>query len=81
MIENKTILPMDEAQIVDFIEGCSLFRNASLTAPLALKSRNPEVKANQVVKLHARYVLYTLNQFSSIEDLLKMGRGLKKSAR
>ncbi len=78
MIENNTIVPMGETQIVPFIEGCSIFRNVAFIAPLALKSNNPNVKGNQVVKLHTRHVLYTLNQFSSIDDLLNMAENLKK---
>jgi hypothetical protein len=76
---NNTVLPMAESRLLNFVENCSLFRNSLYTAPLALKSQNLIVRENQVIKLHARHVLITLNQFSSIEDLLRLTRKLKKA--
>lgn len=78
MIQDRTILPMAESQIPEFIESCSLYKNATFSAPLALKSRNVTVRNNQVIRMHARRVLATLNQFSSIEDLLKLAKKSKK---
>lgn len=80
-IKENTILPMDEQEVVPFIESCTLFANTALTAPMALKSRNPTIRANQVIRIHARHVLYTLNRFSSIDDLMRLAKNSKKVAR
>lgn len=79
-IRDESIEPMVASEVVDFIEACSLYRNAKLVSPLALRSKNPTVRFNQAIKLHARHVLYTLNKFTSIEDLLFMAKRLKKAA-
>jgi hypothetical protein len=80
-IVDDTILPMPESQLSAFVQSCSFFRNATFSAPLALNSRNPVVRSNQVIKLHARSVLTTLNQFSSVDDLLELAKKLKKVAK
>lgn len=78
-IKNNAVLPLDDSEVVSFVEACSLFSNTRYFAPLALKSSNAKIRANQAVILHARYVLYTLNKFASIEDLLAMTKKLKKA--
>jgi len=78
-IKNNTVMALDDSEVVAFVEACSIFTNTKYSAPLTLKSSNPMVRANQAVILHARYVLYTLNKFASIEDLLAMTKRLKKA--
>lgn len=79
IIRNGAVVAMNDSEVIRFIDDCSLFINTKYLAPLALKSSNATVRANQAIILHARQVLYTLNKFASIEDLLKMTRRLKKS--
>jgi hypothetical protein len=79
-IKGDVILPMGEADAVSFIEGASYFVNSQLLAPLALKSNSPSIRSNQSIILHARNVLNALNKYASIEDLLKMTKGLKKTS-
>lgn len=79
IIRDGAVVVMNDSEVIRFIDDCSLFVNTKYLAPLALKSSNLTVKANQAIILHARQVLYTLNKFASIEDLLEMTRRLKKS--
>jgi hypothetical protein len=72
------IAPIKNQDLHSFVQECSLFRNAELLAALALKSKNPAVRANEAINLHARHVLYALNRFASIRDLLSMTAELKK---
>jgi len=71
---------MRDSEVVPFINEYSLFTNTKYLAPLALKSNNDKVRANQAIILHARQVLYTLNKFASIEDLLELTKKMKKAA-
>jgi hypothetical protein len=80
IIRDGAVVAMNDSEVIRFIDDCSLFVNTKYLAPLALKSSNLTIKANQVIILHARQVLYTLNKFASIEDLLEMTKRLKKTA-
>lgn len=77
-IKNNAIVMIEECDLFSFIEACSVFENTKYLAPLALKSKNPTVRANQVIILHARYVLFTLNKFTGIKELLAMTKKFKK---
>jgi hypothetical protein len=79
IVRDGVVVTMNDSEVIRFIDDCSLFVNTKYLAPLALRSTNLKIKANQVVILHARQVLYTLNKFASIEDLLEMTKRLKKS--
>jgi hypothetical protein len=79
IIRDGAVVAMNDSEVIRFIDDCSLFVNTKYLAPLALKSSNLTIKANQVIILHARQVLYTLNKFASIEDLLEMTKRLKKT--
>lgn len=79
IIRDGAVVPMNDSEVIRFIDECSLFINTKYLALLALKSSNPTIKANQRLILHARQVLYTLNKFASIEDLLEMTKRLKKA--
>jgi hypothetical protein len=78
-IRNGAVVAMNDYEVIRFIDECSLFVNTKYLAPLALKSSNLKIKANQATILHARQVLYSLNKFASIEDLLEMTKRLKKN--
>jgi hypothetical protein len=45
---------------------------------VALKSGNPVVRHNHAVKLHARHVLFQMNRYASLNDLLQIERTMKK---
>jgi len=77
-IRDSIVAPLPKHEVMPFIKACCVFSNTEYIAPLALTSSNPTVRANQAVILHARYVLYTLNKFASIEDLLAMTKRMKK---
>lgn len=77
-ITDLAVVAMNDSEIIHFIDECSLFANTKYLAPLALKCADPKIRGNQAIILHARRVLYTLNKFSSIEDLLEMTKRLKK---
>jgi hypothetical protein len=77
-ITDQAVVAMNDSEIVRFIDECSLFANTKYLAPLAFKSADSKIRGNQAIILHARKVLYTLNKFSSIEDLLAMTKKLKK---
>jgi hypothetical protein len=79
IIKEKAVVHMDDTEVIPFIESCGLFNNTKFLAPLALKSKNPTIRDNQAIILHARHVLYTLNKFASIEDLLSMTKKFKKA--
>lgn len=80
MISEKAVVHMSDDRVIPFIESLGLFTNTKFLAPLALKSANPTIRDNQAIILHARHVLYTLNKFASIEDLLAMTKKFKKAA-
>jgi hypothetical protein len=79
-IRGDAVVPMDDPDVISFIEESSPFINTKFLAPLALKSKNPSIRGNQAIILHARNVLNALNKFASIEDLLAMTKRLKKTA-
>lgn len=79
-IHKKSVIHMKDDQVISFIESCGLLNNTRFLAPLALKSKDPIIRDNQAIILHARHVLYTLNRFASIEDLLAMTKKFKKAA-
>ncbi|MFY9619873.1 MAG: hypothetical protein WAQ99_08680 [Pyrinomonadaceae bacterium] len=79
-LKGRMIVPMKESEINAFIDKCSVYDNTRLFAPLALSSKNPSVRTNQAISLHARNVLYTLNKFTSIKDLLALTKKLKKGS-
>lgn len=80
LVEN-VVIPMDSERAASFIERCSIYRNAQLIAPVALRSKEATVRYNQAAKLHARHVLYTLNQFASLKDFMKMASRFPKAGR
>jgi len=65
---------MPREEFASFVKRCSIFTNSSLFAPLALSSSNQTIRGNQVVKLHARDVLYTLSVYSSVDELSSLAR-------
>jgi hypothetical protein len=78
-IKNNMISAMPMEEIPEFVEECSLLRNAVLFAPVALTSNNPVVRHNYAVRLHARHVLFQMNKFASINSLLNLERTMKKN--
>lgn len=78
-MSNDAIVTISDQDLGSFIENSSLFKNARIVAPIALRSSDSEVRQREAIKLHARHVLYTLNRYASIDDLLKMTKSLKKS--
>lgn len=79
-VKDGTILLLDESEIPAFISGCSIYKNAELIVSLALKSGNPITRSNLCVSLHARHVLYTLNRFSSLEEMMSIAAKFRKVA-
>lgn len=77
-IRGDAIVPMNDSEIISFIEDGSRFVNTRYFAPLALKSKNRTIRENQAIVLHARYVLNTLNKYVSIRDLLTITKRFKK---
>jgi hypothetical protein len=79
-VRDNCIAPMNQQDVMSFVDSCAIFQNTSYVAPLALSSANPVVRANQALRLHARHVLQSLNRYASVEDLLRLPRGLSKGA-
>lgn len=79
-IKNNAVVTLSKSEVASFIDRCSLFTNAKLSAPIALQSKNATVRANEAIKLHARSVLSALNEYASIDDLLKVAERLKKKS-
>jgi hypothetical protein len=77
-IEGNSIVRMPEDKICEFVNCCSVFDNAKYLAVVALKSKKEDLRDTEVVKLHARFVLYALNSFVSIADLSTMTTKLRK---
>lgn len=78
-VKDKAILPLAASEVARFIDGCSHFRNAKLSAPIALAGRDTERRAREAVKLQAKNLLTQLNTYVSIEDFLALPRQLKKT--
>jgi hypothetical protein len=68
-LDAKEVVPMASRDLIEFTQRCSIFENSMYIAPLALNSENPVVRGNQVVKLHARDVLYALAECGSVDQL------------
>lgn len=79
-VHNFTILPLDESEIPSFVSACSMYKNGELIVSLALKSSNPVVRSNLGISLHARYVLYTLNKFASLDEMMSITSKFRKAA-
>lgn len=78
---NNTILPMPKTGIPPFVEQCSLSRNAKINAILALSGGSSLVRTNTVIKLHARTVLFVMNDFSTADELLQLEKQMRKAVR
>lgn len=78
--KGKAIIPANDQEIIALVKMCSLYDNTRYFAPLALSSNDPKIRTNQAIALHARNVLYTLNKFTSIKDLLALTKRLKKES-
>lgn len=80
-LKDKAIVRMkDRAEIIAWIEKISFYDNTRYFAPLALSSKDADIRTNQAIALHARNVLYSLNRFTSIKDLLAHIKKLKKES-
>jgi hypothetical protein len=79
-LKGTTIVAMKRDEAVDLIKTISLYANTKKMAPMALCDKNLVVRANQAVALQARSVLYTLNRFPTVRDLLALTKGLKKKS-
>ncbi len=80
-LKGKAIVPMkDRDEIIALIEKISFYDNTKYFAPLALSSSDAKIRTNQAIALHARNVLYSLNRFTSIKDLLSHIKRLKKES-
>lgn len=77
-VRDDTIVMLTDDEVVAFVERTSLFRSTKLFFAMALKTSQMAVRRNQIIKLHARYVLHTLNTYASISDLSSMIKTLKK---
>lgn len=77
-VRDDTIVMLTDNEVLEFIERTSLFRSTRLFFAMSLKTSQMPVRRNQVIKLHARYVLHTLNAYASISDLSSMVKALKK---
>lgn len=76
--DKDAITLMEDRDVTQFIESCALFKNSKYIAALALKSDDITIKTNQAIVLHARNVLYCLNAYVSVHDLIGMTKKLKK---
>jgi hypothetical protein len=77
-IQKGTIVRRQESEIIALIDRCLIFTNAKLFARMALKSRQQKIREIEIIKLHARNVLYTLNEYASISDLSSETKRFKK---
>src|SRR5689334_3187623 len=77
-VRDDKIVMLTDDEVVEFIQHTSLFRSTQLFFAMALKTTQVSVRRNQVIKLHARYVLHALNTYASISDLSSMVKVLKK---
>lgn len=75
---DEAVMIMEDTDVVRFIESCALFKNSKYVAALALRSNDITIRANQATVLHARNVLYCLNEYVSVRELVKMIGQLKK---
>jgi len=80
VLRDNAISELRQADIPAFINECCMYKNAAFVAALALKSKNPTVRCNQSIKLHARHVLYTLNRFASLDEIRTMTTRFRKVA-
>lgn len=79
-VQDATILPLDDSEIPSFVSACSMYRNGGLIVALALKSSNPIVRSNLGIGIHARHVLYTLNRFASLDEMMSIASTFRKAS-
>jgi len=77
-LKAEFVVQMNDDEKMQFVESCSVFANSKYMAAIALQNENITIRTNQAIVLHARHVLYSLNEFVSIRDLVTMTRNLKK---
>jgi len=78
--ENK-ILPLDKDEIFDFIKKCTRVENGLYSASILLQNSSAAVVSNEVIRLHARNVLYMLNQYASLGTYIGLTNDLRKKIR
>jgi hypothetical protein len=77
-LEGNCIIPLLKTEIVQFIEDCTIIENGKYSACIMLNSNNDNVVKNEVIRLHARKVLYTLNKFATIGRYMTLTQDLRK---
>lgn len=80
ILDGKAVVAMKDEEVIKLIKRITLYDNVIYFAPLALRSKDANIRANQAIALQARNVLFTLNNFLSVKDLLLHTKRLKKES-
>lgn len=75
---NSTLVTLPESEYSKFVHQMAAFKNTRIFSGIAFKSKNPEIRKNLTIKLHAQNVLYNLNKFASTVVLIQMAKDQSK---
>jgi hypothetical protein len=68
---------MPQKEYAAFVDRCNDFTNLRKASILALNSKTPSVRCNEVIRLHARNVLRTMHASASIFQLVVMAERIE----
>lgn len=79
--EKKITVIEDHNKIKEFIDEASFYDTGKISAIMALKSKNLNIRQSQAVSLHARYVFIKMNEYSSVDKLIEVSKKFRKKER
>ncbi|QAU45448.1 hypothetical protein [Bradyrhizobium guangzhouense] len=77
-VRGGNVVKMNPAEVKEFVDKLTMFENFAVVMALSLQSQNRIVRTTQIIRLHARYVLHAMNNFSSINSIFSLKRALAK---
>lgn len=80
-ITSDGVVSLSGKDLAMFVDDLAMFGNSKLYAALALASKDRNVREIEVIRLHARHVLHTLNQYFTIQELSKLLGKFSKATR
>jgi hypothetical protein len=77
-LTDRRVLPIQKCDLASFIDNCTSIENGKYSAAIILTSNNPDATKLEVIRLHARHVLFTLNRLASLQTYMTVVENLQK---
>lgn len=78
VIKDKCLQKLPKSEISSFVAQTSLYENTRAFSELALASNDPQIRGNEAIKRHARHVVFCMNKYSTIQQVMKIPQYSRK---